>query len=43
VNLDDTVELLLDIEGRTEIVTVRQLVDRYKSQRESIKWFQART
>jgi hypothetical protein len=43
VNLDDTVELPLDIEGRTEIITVRRLVDRYESQRESIKWFQART
>lgn len=43
VNLDDTVEVPLDIEGRTEIITVRRLVDRYESQRESIKWFQART
>ena len=42
-NLDDTVELPLDIEGRTEIVTVRQLVQRYNNQRESIEWFQART
>ena len=42
VNLDDTVEVPLDIEGRTEIITVRWLVGRYESQRESIKWFQAR-
>ena len=43
VNLDDTVELPVGIEGRTEIVTVRQLVQRYETQRESIEWFKART
>ena len=43
VNLDDTVEVPLDIEGRTEIMTVRKLVQRYNNQCESIKWFQART
>jgi hypothetical protein len=42
-DLDDTVELPVGIEGRTEIVTVRQLVQRYETQRESIEWFQART
>ena len=42
-DLDDTVELPVGIEGRTEIVTVRQLVQRYETQRESIEWLKART